>query len=278
VNASPDGGRLAIVTRGLTEQAPWSYDVARGTLNKLTPEGEASFPRWTPDGQRVAFPWLSGGHAQLAGQRADGTMPPEVLASDVGVPSSWSPDGRQLALVKDGDLWVAMVEGSRASVQQITRTPYRETSPAFSPDGRWLAYSSEVSGRSEVYVQPWPGPGPREQVSLEGGANPAWNPGGRELFFLTWADQTGKLRMMVAEVRTSPTLSLGVPRVLFDFSTADLVSACVPANCHSVAPDGQRFFFTRLPPAVSPPPVTHIHLVQNWLEELKARVAAGPTR
>ena len=264
--------------RDTRQQGLWVYDIGRGTLNKLTPEGEVFWPRWTPDGQRVAFEWLNRGHWGLAWQRADGATPPEVLAQDVPGPSSWSPDGRQIALVQGDGIWVASVEGSRASVQQVTRTSHAERWPAFSPDGRWLAFASNVTGRFEVYVQPWPAPGPREQVSLEGGESPAWSPAGRELFFLSAPDGSGKRRMMVADVRTSPTLSLGTPHPLFEFSPSDLAFYRVPARCYGVAPDGQRFFVVRLQPRPAPSPVTHIHLIQNWTEELKARVPAGSAR
>jgi serine/threonine-protein kinase len=277
---SPDGRRLAVNTEDLVETAVWLQDLVRGTTNKLTPEGEAMFPRWTPDGQRVAFLWLNRGRHQLAWQRADGTAPPEVLLGDFfGDPSSWSPDGRHLTLVKEdeGRVWVATVEGSKASVEQITRSSNEELWPTFSPDGRWLAYGSNESGRFEVYVQPWPGPGPREQVSLDGGESPAWNPAGREIFFLTPL-VSGKRRMMVAPVSTSPRLSLGTPRPLFEFSFPELRLACVPVRCYSVASDGEHFYSVRWQPAAPPPPATTIQLVLNWTEELKARVPAGPTR
>jgi Tol biopolymer transport system component len=257
----------------------WLYDVVRGTLDTLGPAGEeTAWPRWTPDGQRVAFSQLSGGHGQLAWQRTDGATPVEVLAGDAGTPSSWSPDGRHLALVKDGDIWVASVDGPKTSIQQLTRTPHTEWWPAFSPDGRWLAYGSNATGRFEVYVQPWPGPGPRLQVSLEGGTSPTWNPAGRELFFLSAKDQRGTFEMMATDVRTSPTLSLGIPRSLFALSHSELLFSCGVALCYSVAPDGQRFFLLRQQPRAVPPPITQIRLVLNWTEELRARVAAGSAR
>ncbi len=276
MDVSPDGRRLAVLTHDITETGLWLHDTVRGTLNRLTPEGEAFWPRWTPDGQRITFWWLSGGHWQLAWQRVDGTAPPEVLAPNyVGAPSSWSPDGKQLALVKDGDIWVATIEASKASIRQVTHTSQDECWPEFSPDGRWLAYGSNGSGRFEVYVQPWPGPGPREQVSLEGGGSPAWSPSGRELFFLSpYVD--GRRQMMVADVRSgATTLNFGSARTLFDIPPTGLRFGCWPVRCYGVAADGRRFFVTRQPQAAPTPPVTHIHLVQNWLEELKARVPAS---
>ena len=111
---------------------------------------------------------------------------------------------------------------------------------------------------------------------VEGGRQPAWNPAGGELFFLGRPEGQGPSRvrrMMVVEVQTSPALRIGVPRGLFSFPARELAFNCTPANCYSVSSDGQRFFVIRSDDALTgPPPVTHIHLIQNWLEEVKARV------
>jgi Tol biopolymer transport system component len=92
---------------------------------------------------------------------------------DDGGPSSWFPDGRHLALSNYGDMWIATVENGQATVEPLSRTPDIEGGPEFSPDGRWLTYRSNVSGRWEVYIQPYPGPGLRQQVSLKGGESPS---------------------------------------------------------------------------------------------------------
>ncbi len=273
---SPDGRRLAISLHGLTERPLWLVDLGRGTLTKLTPEGEATSPEWTPDGKRVAFAWVNAGRRYLAWQRSDGTTPPEVLVHGEGRPSSWSRDGRWLLFVKDDDIWSADVRQPASAAQPLTHTPQLEWWPEISPDGHWLAYGSDVSGRFEIYVQPWPGPGPAEQVSIAGGQSPAWNPSGHELFFL---DQPGedadRLRMMSVDVRTSPALSVGTPRPLFDFSLSDVRFLCVPVRCYGVAPDGRQFFVTRQPATAATPAVARIELVQGWVDELKARVPSG---
>jgi serine/threonine-protein kinase len=275
---SPDGRRLAVSIEGLMETGLWLYDRDRSTLGKLTPGGEAIFPRWTPDGQRVTFQWLKEGVVQTAWQRADGATAPETLVHGAGWPSSWSPDGRHLALAKDNDIWVATVEDGKATVAPLAQTPDTELWPEFSPDGRWLAYGSDASGRNEVYVQPYPGPGPRQQVSLEGGESPAWSPTGRELFFLSLPDAEGKRQMMAVGSLPGRKLSLGEPRPLFAFSEPPLRLRCMPSRCYDVAPDGQQFYAVRAAPTAPIPPVTHVHLIQNWTEELKARVAAGEAR
>jgi serine/threonine-protein kinase len=275
---SPDGRHLAVSIEGLMETGLWLYDRGRSTLSKLTSGGEALWPRWTPDGQHLAFSWLSEGVFHIAWQRADGTTPPEVLAPGDAWPSSWSPDGRHLTVVKDGDIWVATVENGKATLQPLARTPEAELWPEFAPDGRWLAYGSNVSGRFEVYVQPCPGPGPRQQVSLDGGESPAWSPTGRELFFLSLPGAEGKRQMMAVDLLPGRSLSLGRPRPLFAFSEPPLRLRCVAVRCCDVAPDGQQFFTVRAAPTAPIPPVTHIQLIQNWTEELKARIAAGEAR
>jgi hypothetical protein len=126
-----------------------------------------------------------------------------------------------------------------------------------------------------VYVQPYPGTGLRQQVSLEGGESPAWSPTGRELFFLSLPDSEGKRQMMAVDLPPGRTLSLGKPRLLFAFSEPPLRLRCMPSRCYSVVPDAQQFYAVRAAPTAPAAPVTHIHLIQNWTEELKARVAAA---
>jgi len=276
---SPDGHYLAVPIESLEETGLWLYGRERGTLSRLPPGGETLSARRTPDGQCVAFGWLNQGVSQLAWQRADSTAGPEVLARDASMPSSWSPNGKLLALAsEEGDILIASLENGKAAVEPLARTPEIELWPDFSPDGRWLAYGSNASGRHEVYVQPYPGPAPRQQVSLEGGESPAWSPTGRELLFLSLPDAEGLRQMMAVDVRPGRALSLGKPQRLFAFSEPPLRLRGVPVRCFAVAPDGQRFYTVRQAPTAPIPPVTHIHLVQNWTEELKARVPAGRTR
>jgi len=278
LDLSPDGRYLAVSIQSLTEMGLWLCDREQGTLSKLTASGEAAWPRWTPDGQHVAFSWLSQGVEQLAWQRADGTAAAELLGARFdGAVSSWSPDGRHLALAAmDGDIWIATVEHGKAAAEPLARTPDTELWPEFSPDGRWLVYGSNESGRNEVYVQPYPGPAPRQQVSIEGGESPAWSPTGRELFFLSLPDSLGMRQMMAVDVHPGRTLSVGRPGRLFSFSAPPLGLPCIRSRCYSVAPDGQQFYAVRQAPTAPTSPVTHIHLIQNWTEELKERAQSGP--
>jgi Tol biopolymer transport system component len=126
---------------------------------------------------------------------------------------SWSPDGQLLAYVEANpvtqeDIWILRLSDRKQL--PFLRTQFNENAPAFSPDGDWLAYVSDESGRFEVYVQPYPGPGAKYQISSEGGSEPAWNPNGKELFY-----RTGN-KMMSTKVTIRPSLSAGQARVLFE--------------------------------------------------------------
>jgi hypothetical protein len=125
-----------------------------------------------------------------------------------------------------------------------------------------------------VYVQPYPGPGEVTQVSVDGGLSPAWHPNGRELFFVSRPDPALKRRMMAVDFAPGPPLRIGSPRVLFEFDPRNLEFPCVLARCYDVAPDGQRFYVVQTPTPPPAPVVTHINLILNWIDELKAKVPA----
>ena len=152
----------------------------------------------------------------------------------------------------------------------VVQTRYSEAYPDFSPDGRWLAYASTESGRSEVYVQAYPGPGPRQPVSTSGGTAPAWSRDGRELFYTitqTTGGQATPTKMMVVPVTLRPTFSAGTPRLLFE-GRYGATSAIRP---YDVTADGRRFLMVQQKER-TPVTVSSMVLVQNWFEELNARV------
>jgi len=278
LSLSPDARQVAVtvgtMTERTTEQRIWTYELTRQTLTPLTaPGSEYSSPRWTPDGLRIAFTSRESGTRALAWQRADGSAPPETLAREDAIPSSWSPDGRELAVCKGDGVWVLDVTVAPPKLRPVVQSPDGAGWPAFSPDGRWLLYASGPGhGRdSEVFLQPYPGPGPRLQVSVDGGANPAWNPNGREIFFFAPGGTWG--RMMSVAVTLGAAATLGTPRQVFDVAIP--IGNCTPVNCYSVAPDGQRFFAIQAVKAEPRPPVTQINLVQNWLAEVEAKVPSG---
>jgi serine/threonine-protein kinase len=142
--------------------------------------------------------------------------------------------------------------------------PLYETAPQFSPDGHWIAYSSNESGRSEIYVRPYPGPGGKWQISTEGGTEPVWNPKGRELFY-----RDGQ-KMMAVEYEGQQAFSASKPKMLFQ---GPYIPTPRSFPDYDVSPDGQRFLMLRAPDQSQGP--AQINVVLNWFEELKQKVPAG---
>jgi len=143
------------------------------------------------------------------------------------------------------------------------QTQYNERGPAFSPDGKWLAYSSDESGRYEIYVQAYPGSGGKYQISTEGGNEPVWNPNGKELFYLN------ANKIMAVKVVSQPTFSASEVRVLLEgLYTGTARGGESPT--YGVSPDGQRFLVHK-----QGGEATQINVVLNWFEELKSRVPSG---
>jgi eukaryotic-like serine/threonine-protein kinase len=267
---SPDGRRVAAVISEQESQI-WLYDLSRETLTRFTFEGNLNnAPVWTPDGKRIAFESKKEGPPNIFWQLADGSGGLERLTTSeyVNAPTSWSQDGQLMAFIELNpttgfDIWVMRLSDRKA--QPFLRTRFNETAPRFSPDGRWLAYISDESGRFEIYVQPYPGPGGKWQISTDGGMDPVWNPNGKELFYRS----TNK--MMAVDIATQPSFVAGKPRMLFE---GQYVPPPVPISNYDVSPDGQRFLMLK-PSEQEQAAPTQINVVLNWFEELKRRVPAG---
>ena len=265
---SPDGQWLAVQIGPGGNSDIWIYHISRGTLTRLTFEG-GNLPLWMPDGKRVTFASSrAGGAENLFWKPADGSGPAEQLTESERLqrPSSWSLDGQVLAFSERHsttglDIWVLPLQGERKP-RPFLQTQFQEAAAVFSPDGHWLAYTSDESGRPEVYVQPYPGPGGKWQISTEGGNEPVWVKNGRELFY-----RDGN-KMMAVPVTTQPTFRAGPPTLVFDGQYFRDV-ALAAAN-YDITRDGQRFLMIQLGEQQGAP--TQINVVLNWFEELKRLV------
>jgi eukaryotic-like serine/threonine-protein kinase len=263
---SPDGRRVALASGGQI----WLYDLARDTLTRFTFEGGLNgVPAWTPDGKRIAFSSDRGGSLNLFWQMADGSGGLERLTTSerVQAPSSWSPNGQLLSFAEFDPrptIWVLRLSDRKA--QPFLQTTANELTPQFSPDGRWMAYVSNESGRNEIYVQPYPGPGGKWQISTDGGMEPVWNRNGRELFY-----RSGD-KMMAVDVTAQPSFVAGKPKMLFEGHHVSDTS--VPFPEFDVSPDGQRFLMLK-PVAQEQAAATQINVVLNWSEELKRLAPTG---
>ncbi len=267
---SPDGLRIAV---GILEQDSqiWLYDLSRETLTRFTFGGSANFnPVWSPDGTRIAFQSNREGPMNLYLQLADGSGGLQRLSTSkyLHAPHSWSSEGQLLAFIEVNpttaiDIWVLRL-GDRKPVPFL-RTRFNEASPRFSPDGNWLVYTSDESGRYEIYVQPYPGPGGKWQISTDGGTEPVWNPTGRELFY-----RDGD-KMMAVDISTQPGFAAGTPRMLFE---GRYESPAVPIANYDVSPDGERFLMLKSAEQAETAP-TQINVVLNWFEELKQKAPTG---
>ena len=263
---APDGQRVGYYARG-ADQRVWISDLRTGASTPVTERGNPSYIVWSPDAVRVAF----AESGNLSWRRADGGGVLERLVADSAPqrnPSSWSPDGKLLALVERNpssgdDIWLLPIGEGAAPARPWLNTRFNESHPDWSPDGHWIAYDSDESGRPEVYVQPYPGPGARYVVSRDGGTSPAWARDGRELFYQApGADR--QVAMMSTAVTTTPEFATGTPQKLFQglFVTSGL------SRSYNVSPDGRRFIMVQ-PREQAPLPVSQIVVVQNWIEELR---------
>jgi Tol biopolymer transport system component len=220
-----------------------------------------------PGGKAITFVSARGNSRHAFLRPADGSGVEEQIINDErlsGV-SSVSSDGKlafgQLNPTGENDLAVFELQGERKTTVFL-KTPFDESVPTISPDGRWVAYVSDESGREEIYVLAFPGPGGRWQISTQGGRAPVWSRNGRELFYSSFDGAS----LMVVDITTQPTFKAGTPRVLLEGGFRLVSGALGPS--FDVSADGQRFLMVQNNDA-NP---TQLNVVLNWFEELKRRV------
>jgi Tol biopolymer transport system component len=236
---SPDGQRVAVEVRDPGNDDIWLHDLSRGLANRFTFDpAEDRTAVWSPDGGSLFFSRRSGDSLDFCLKPVTGSGAERRLASTrlIGEVTDRSPDGRQIVLQTFGlgtnaawDLSVFSIPDGKVS--PLLTSPFSETAGTFSPGGRWLAYFSNESGRFEVYVQPFPGPGGRWQISNAGGETPRWRADGRELYYVAPGG-----RLMAVEVKTGESFEAGAPRFLFQANLRRL-----PGAQYDPASDGQRF-------------------------------------
>jgi Tol biopolymer transport system component len=250
VDLSPDGRRIAAHRHDPDGGDIWVFNVGEQTPTRFTFEAgqDNSMPVWSPDGQRIAFASRRSGTWGLYTKVADNTRAEElVIETELpAVPMSWSPDGNRLVYSMTGsdtagDIWSVSpgAESAERKGTPLVRTVADERNPQVSPDGRWLAYSSNETGRSEIYIRPFPdGPG-RIQVSVDGGVYPRWRRDSRELYFMNLVSFGG---MMASEIRVSgSSIQREVPRRLFQTNFASQPHAGGSHHAYAMTADGQRF-------------------------------------
>lgn len=270
---SADGHTLFVEVAD-PEAAIWSYNIDRGTLTRVTYGGVSYGPIPSPDGQKLAYEATRDGVAGVMMSQIDGSGEQRLSSTKrLNVPTSWTTDGAAVAATAGGEtgyleVWLIPLSGEHKP-QVLVQGPFNAGGARFSPDGHWMAYVSDESGRNEVYLRAFPQAGQRFQISVDGGVSPVWSHNGRELFFRN-GDQIFAVSMTLGAQAVA-----GKPQALFSKPIADDASG--PAYNiiadYDVSPDGQRFVMPKYSAEARNPPSAIVIL--NWSEELKRRVAAG---
>ena len=272
---SPDGTKVAMEARTEKGVGIWIRDLQRGVTSPLGTDGDNSVaPVWSPDGLRLLRSWRPrGGERSLRIGSVDGA------GSEVEIPSpktaqgpmGWSPDGKTLLVNYFNDRTaedfgiLPLQEGGK--YQSLVATPGYDGGAQFSPDGRWIAYYSDGSGSREIYVIPFPGPGPRLQVSTSGGGQVRWSPDGREIYFVD-SDDRGAHLMAVSVQESGATLHIGSPRVYYE----GWLGSHPARPVYDAHPDGKRLLAIKREPQVAGGDTSHVVLVFGWLAELERKM------
>jgi serine/threonine-protein kinase len=262
---SPDGRRIAVAQFTPSGSDVWIYDTARNTFTRLTNDGTSVRPEWTPDGRYVIFISSTGAEATIRRQPADGSGPAELLyhpeqepfEAIVSSDNQWLIYRTAPGVKYPRDILARRLTGDTTLVPLVTG-PNTESLPRVSPNGRWLAYQSNETGRFEIYVRPFPGSGARVQVSDSGGTEAIWGRDGRSLYYRGAVGE-----VMHVDVTTAGAFSIGTRRVML---TGDYLTDSSHPNW-DVAPDG-RFLMLRRSGAEAQTIVVH-----NFAREVREKTA-----
>jgi serine/threonine-protein kinase len=280
---SPDGKRLAMDITEPKKSDVWVLDIERDTLTRLTFAGDGdrnSRPVWTPDGQRIVYDSVGKGTApSIWWIRADGGGNAQQLtqaSNTFQIPGSWSPDGRVFAFSQRNpntgmDIMTVRLDGSEKTAWKVgdpkpfVNTNYSEVDPVFSPDGRWVAYQSNESGASEIYVRPFPGPGGKWQISAGGGSQPQWSRTAKELYYLA---PTHDKIIGVTYTVAGDTFNADKPE---QWSPGQILDR----GEYAPSADGKRIAVLKAPGAVEVPPINKVEFIFNFFDEVRSKVSAG---
>ncbi len=268
---SPDGKHLAFTVADGDRRDIWTYEIASDKLTRVTQESDNWGPLWTRDGSAVVYATDRADTSQVVLQRLDGSAPVTLGSSSNDLwPAAFSVDQKTLVVQEQpptDDFFVSRLTldtGGRP--EPLIEGPGLPWGASVSPDGRWVVYTADQSGRSEIFIQGFPGAGARRQVTVDGGREPVWRHDGRELFYRS------ERRMFAVAIDTTRGLSRGKPTLLFDRDRGHVMSYLDSSSLglsYDVAPDG-RFLMIKSAPEEGAP--VQLNVVLNWASELLSRV------
>jgi serine/threonine-protein kinase len=259
---SPDGHRVANAIIDEKGSDIWVVDLARGTPTRLTFGGANDNPIWTPDGQAIVYAGNPNGKRGIYKILADGSSSqPQLLSAEAGTPTSLSPDGKTLVFTQPtpggpSAIMILSLDSAGAAPRRLRESSASDSFGQISPDGHWIAFSSNESGRLEIYVVPFPSGGAKHQVSSNGGTRERWSADGKELLF--WDLLAGNASLHSAVVQKAP----------FGFAPPEKLFTTFTGTTWGAAPDGQHFLIESVSNGGT------LVVVTNWFDELRRRAPA----